>query len=313
MDYTNCKTALRFYSGSERKKSLFIDNEVFMIKFPKKAQEREKLDVSYTNNIYSEYIGCHILETMGFETQKTLLGYYGNKEIVACKDFVEDGFRLYEFAQIKNSVIDETSSSGYGTDLNDVLQTIEEQEIFPVSRLKEFFWDLFIADTLIGNFDRHNANWGFLINENTGEVKLAPVYDCGSCLYPKLSDEEIQNVLSDQEKINQRIFVFPNSALKQNNKKINYFDFINGLRNKDCNDALKRSVGRINLRKINDVIEAMPMASNLRKTFYQEMIKERYHRILKSSLEKLEVVERVPNYCESEIGFINEWEDDLEP
>lgn len=33
-----------------------------MTKYPQDAQEREKLDISYTNNIYSEYIGCHIFQ-----------------------------------------------------------------------------------------------------------------------------------------------------------------------------------------------------------------------------------------------------------
>ena len=39
-------------------------NQSFIImKYPKKAQEREQLDISYTNNIYSEYIDNKFLHT----------------------------------------------------------------------------------------------------------------------------------------------------------------------------------------------------------------------------------------------------------
>ena len=82
---------------------------------------------------------------------------------------------------------------------------------------------MFIADALIGNFDRHNGNWGFLINDYTLQVKLAPIYDCGSCLYPQMDDELMKTVLQDENELLNRIYVFPNSALKLNGNKINYY------------------------------------------------------------------------------------------
>lgn len=50
--------------------------------------------------------------------------------------------------------------------------------------LTQHFWDMFIVDALIGNWDRYNGNWGFLYNPVTDEVEIAPVFDCGSCLFP---------------------------------------------------------------------------------------------------------------------------------
>ena len=43
--------------------------------------------------------------------------------------------------------------------------------------LENWFWDMFIVDALIGNWDRHNGNWGFLYDTVQDEMKLAPVYD----------------------------------------------------------------------------------------------------------------------------------------
>ncbi len=40
------------------------------------------------------------------------------------------------------------------------------------------FWDMFIVDALIGNFDRHGGNWGFIKKDN--QYRIAPVYDNGS-------------------------------------------------------------------------------------------------------------------------------------
>ena len=53
-------------------------------------------------------------------------------------------------------------------------------------------------DALIGNWDRHNGNWGFLYNAHTDEMELAPVYDCGSSLYPQADEKIMEMVLSDE-------------------------------------------------------------------------------------------------------------------
>ena len=58
---------------------------------------------------------------------------------------------------------------------------------------------MFIVDSYLGNFDRHNGNWGFLVNENTKSTRIAPVYDCGSCLYPAATDDDLILFLNAKE------------------------------------------------------------------------------------------------------------------
>lgn len=53
------------------------------------------------------------------------------------------------------------------------------------------------------------------------------------------------------------------------------------------NDALKRIVPRINLEEIDDIIDEIPLISEVHKTFYKTMIKHRYDQILKYSYDKL--------------------------
>ena len=51
--------------------------------------------------------------------------------------------------------------------MSDILHTFEEQEAIDREVITERFWDMFIVDALIGNWDRHNGNWGFLYDART--------------------------------------------------------------------------------------------------------------------------------------------------
>lgn len=285
-DFTSEKVnKLRMYGGANGNKiSIIYQGENYMLKFPPKPTRTP--DVSYTNGCISEYVACHIFETLGIDTQKTLLGRYGDKITVACKDFEVDGFVLKDFAQLKNTIID-SMQNGYGTELSDVLKTMQEQQIISPVKLEEFFWNLFIGDAFLGNFDRHNGNWGFLINESTGEVKIAPVYDCGSCLYPQMNESRMRYVLEHSEEIEQRLFVFPTSSLQQDGKKINYVQFLATTENEECLKALKVVGSRIDLSKINSIIEDTPYISDMYKLFLKTMIKERKENIIDRALERV--------------------------
>ena len=105
----------------------------------------------------------------------------------------------------------------------------------------QHFWNVFVVDALLGTFDPHNGNWRFLYhNDDTQSATLAPVYDCGSCLL-SLADVQVRRaVLSNQDELNARIYRFPTSAIKQNDRKINYYDFLMAAENKDCNAAVMR-------------------------------------------------------------------------
>lgn len=88
------------------------------------------------------------------------------------------------------------------------------------------------------------------------------------------------------------MFDIPLSGIKLNGQKIRYFDFISSLKNKDCNQALKRIWPRIDMAAINEIIDTTPFISDLQKAFYKTMLKERKERILDFSFEKLRKRER---------------------
>ena len=251
--------------------------------------------MSYANSCISEYIGCHIFNSVGIAAQETLLGIYrkngAEKIVVACKDFTSPGIVLQDFASLKNTVIN-SGHSGYGTELSDITQAMEDQTAFSPALLKQHFWDMFIVDALIGNWDRHNGNWGFLYNTMTDEIHVAPVYDCGSSLYPQADESIMRNTLESQKEQDLRTFSLPRSGIKINGQRINYFNFISSLSYSDCNAALKRILPRINMEQVFAIIDETPFASDLQKQFYKTMLQARKERILDFSMRKLKKRER---------------------
>lgn len=294
IDFTNLPHKQKCYAGANGGKlSIVYKDEQYMLKFPAGANKNKEL--SYANGCISEYIGCHIFEIIGIPVQKTLLGTYSvngkEKVVVACRDFTSVGVILQDFASLKNTIID-SERNGYGTELHDIYRAIEEQRSIEPHVLKEWFWDTFVVDALIGNWDRHNGNWGFLYNIETDSMTIAPIYDCGSSLYPQADEEIMRMTLENKSARDYRVFNIPKSSIKDNGEKINYFDFISSLKNEDCNRALKRITPRIDLSKICYMIDNTPYISELQKAFYKTMIIERKEKILDYSLNKLKSIER---------------------
>lgn len=298
IDFTNLPRRNKTYGGANGNKiSVLYEDQLYMLKFPGSARLNQEM--SYANGCISEYLGSHIFELAGIPVQQTLLGTYTKngkeKIVVACKDFTSPSVVLQDFASLKNTIIG-SNSNGYGTELEDILETIEEQLIMDPKVLRERFWDMFIVDALIGNWDRHNGNWGFLYNQQTDEMSLAPVYDCGSGLYPQADESIMRAVLEDPSERDTRIFDRPLSGIKQGGQKINYYRFISSLENKDCNEALKRIYPRITLPELEKLIDETPFVSILQKKFYLTMLMERREKILQYSLERLKRRERRQSY-----------------
>lgn len=283
-DFTNCRRLYdRVYNGANGKKiAIEYEGEPYMLKFPPSG-ENKQTELSYTNSCISEHIASTIFNMVGIPAQKTILGTFevgGKSKIVcACKDFTADGSRLFDFCSIKNTVID-SEHGGAGTELSDILDTIEKQCYIDPTILLKHFWDVFVIDAFLGNFDRHNGNWGFLYHDETKSATLAPVFDCGSCLLPQADERIMNTVLNNGDELNARIFRFPTSAIKLNGRKINYYDFLQAAENQDCNDAVMRMAPRINMDEICAFIEKVPFLDATQRRFYQVYLAARNQRII---------------------------------
>ena len=289
IDFTDCRIIPgRAYNGANGSKiAIEYNGETYMLKFPPSGSGKPT-ELSYTNSCISEHIASSIFNLLGIRAQETLIGTYTvkgkSKTVCACKDFTAGGKRLFDFCSMKNTIID-SDSNGSGTELEDIMDTIDRQQYITPNVLREHFWNVFVADALLGNIDRHNGNWGFLYDDSKNEAEIAPVYDCGSCLLPQADDKVMQKVLSNEIELHARIYQFPTSAIKLNGRKINYYDFLSHTQNEDCNEALKRIVPRMDMKEIEGFIDQLSGVSDLQKEFYKKYLNARYELIIRPAYE----------------------------
>ena len=247
----------------------------------------KSFDAVLNNNIMqvTAEIGCWETENGNeeyYEDNNGNIYTYNEKEkiVCACEDFTDGNNVLYEF---ENLALSTNPDKKIETELADILEVIEETKMMIPDNTKEKFWDMFIIDSLIGNTDRHNGNWGFLVNARSSKVEFAPIYDCGSCLNPMLEDMEIER-LNETEFKNLAINCY--SCIKENGKKINYITYIKSMKHEECNEAIYRVFKKINIEEINEFIDEIPAMSDVRKQFYKNIIKLRYD-IIKEVYDKL--------------------------
>lgn len=284
IDFTGCRRIFgKAYNGANGKKiAVEYEDNIYMLKFPPSA-ENKPTELSYTNSCFSEHIASSIFRMLGIRAQETILGTFQisdkTKIVCACKDFTADGKILYDFCSIKNTIID-SEHGGSGTELSDIMESIEKQQFVSPAEAARHFWNVFVADAFLGNFDRHNGNWGFLYDPVSQNATLAPVFDCGSCLLPQADDKVMETVLANENELNARIFQFPTSAIREHGKKIRYYDFLMSGKHQECQEALLRMVPKIQMDEIADFLGKVPYLSDLQRAFYQTYIKARWEKLL---------------------------------
>ena len=77
IDFTNSIEKVCEYGGSEKKKKIIYNGEVYLLKFPDPIIEKSLL---YKNNVFSTYIGCKIFDSVNIPVQKVILGIYNEKK-----------------------------------------------------------------------------------------------------------------------------------------------------------------------------------------------------------------------------------------
>lgn len=270
----------RVYSGSEEKIGITIDGEYYIVKFQKNSE------TGLLNNHISEHIGSNIFNLVGIPAQATMIGVYKTRPAVICKDFNEEGEVFTPFNGVGESSLERDREVYQYTYEDITTMLIENTKITNVNETIEMFWDMYIVDALIGNFDRHGANWGFIKNNNT--YRFSPVFDNGSSLFPRRNNVELmEEVLGDEEKLKEITYKYPTSQIRLGKRKSSYFQIINSLEFEDCNKALIRIYNKIDLDEIIKFIDNQSYLTTIQKEFYNTIISYRYKNIIKASYVKL--------------------------
>jgi len=279
-DYSFYQKNERVYTGSEEKFGITIDNQYFIVKFQKNSE------TGFLNNHISEHLGSSIFNLIGEEAQLTVLGIYQGRAIVLCKDFNTTQEVFTPFNSVGESSL-ERDKEVYSYSYDDITLMLQENiKITNVPETIEKFWNMYLIDALIGNFDRHGSNWGFIKNDNT--YRMAPIFDNGSSLFPRRNTDKLMNdALTNEDTLKDMTYKYPTSQIRLNRKKSSYYDVINSLEFENCNKALIRIYHKIDMGKIYKFIDDEEGLSDLQKTFYKFVLKFRFEQIIESSYYKL--------------------------
>ena len=257
-----------------------------MLKFTDEHVKRGGLSTSHENNVFSEYISSHIAQSIGLETHNTVIGMYKDEICVGCEDYRNNYTENLEFGEFLRMLYS-------SKDIKKIPLLSQIYEVYNSSVISDDlkkpaiqrFWDTFVVDALVGNFDRHTGNWVFLWDMKSDSISsLAPAYDFGSTLFPALSDDSIGVIINQPKEILERCFVYPSPVMYLTKEKVGkpgYYDMLASNYDSECTKALLRVFPKIDIEKINSIIDETPLISQKRKAFYKEMILHRYNLILK--------------------------------
>lgn len=154
--------------------------------------------------------------------------------------------------------------------------------------LKKRFWDMFVVDTMIGNNDRNNGNWG-LIKNRDGSYRISPVFDNGSSFLPKSSEEKIERILKDEAMLKNMIYSGYSCIYEMKGHRINPIKYMENTENTDCKKAILRIVPKIreHLNDFKKLIHDIPnqckgvlIIGDRTKEMYSVLIESRYEKFL---------------------------------
>lgn len=272
------------YGGSDRKNGIILDGSRYMVKFQERETPRNANQTSNVNNVIAEYLSSHIAATLGLPVHETLIVSIGGELAVACKNFERPGTRHIDFDRFAHRHYDSKDVGRHPSleQVNEVLAT--DRQLAPAYEENErSFWDMFVFDAIVGNYDRHGGNWGYLARADRDTAIQSPPYDNASTFYPAVSEDYMPAIMGSAEEVAKRVPLFPNSAIEHKGHRASYHDVLmSGWEGPAA--ALCRVVPRVDEARILTAIDEAPM-SDVRRAFYKTMVLARLELLLYPALQ----------------------------
>lgn len=262
----------KFIGGSGANKEIIINGFSYLVKFQKSSQR------GWLFNHVSEYIGSRVYQLLGVPSQECFLGKYGDKNVVVIKNFLKRNERLILFENVMEMMID--INRGFHTySLDDIEHIIiGSGKSGSIRASVDRFFDMYVIDALNGNPSRSSLSWGYI--EGDSNYQLSPVFNNDECLYPDInSDILIGSIMKSESRI-EELLLDRSNEIKSHNMSISFSKVLYSREYRECNNALDRIVPRIDLEKINEIIDSVEGISDIRRGFYKEIYRLRYERIL---------------------------------
>lgn len=250
-------------------------------------------DVGYNNFsrclIEAEYIASRILKAMNVpvhEVELVKLTYEDGVERLACMcyDITNDTDYIIESLVDILCYVKEIGNSVPTFKLIEAI--VRKIEKLDIEEYLNFIYKMFVADMLIGNYDRSFGNIAMLKNEK--HTTICPLYDNTATMGVSRSNEN----LSDAEIYEQ--IRNTNSAMYYDNKQsINYISFFKNIEYLDDIDtermygAIKEIYQSVDISKIEKIILNASFIDENRKKYYSNYFRVGYEQVLIPTLERL--------------------------
>lgn len=251
-DFSDWELYDGFLFGSGTSKQEWIVNE----KNGKIGLFKDRKSEETTDN-FSEKIASEIAEIIGLPCAKIdlairndrigMVSYKINSEsenIIEGIQFISNRYPNYN----RDTLIDDKTGERYSLEiiLNSVNGLNLEKELFKI----------FIFDFIIGNTDRHHSNWAILINNETKDYSVCPVYDNASSLCSYVNDSIIKKSMNDKVWLNSQFDSKSKSLIRINGKKIRHSDFVRYLKENFYFETID-FVNNIKLKFTDNVIDEL--------------------------------------------------------
>ena len=162
----NIKTPELTTQGMLRKAWRIIDDNIYLYKANTYGY------ANAGNEMYSEVVAFQVAELLGLDSIKYEIAKWNDIECVRSKLFTSEQFGYLTMTEYLTRELGSKTKWRY----NDICRVIPEPCINELN-------DLMVFDFIIENKDRHFSNFGFLVDNDTGEIKgLAPIFDNGYSL-----------------------------------------------------------------------------------------------------------------------------------
>jgi hypothetical protein len=169
------------YLGTKEKFWLNFDGKLQLLKFGREG----------TGENWAEKVACEICALLDLPHAHYEFATYQGKLGVLSPKMNPDGSRLILGNELIDSVekkLDGTRFYKYrGHTVSRVIAALQRSTDDPDEALRCFVGYLML-DAWIGNGDRHNENWGLVLDAQKRTITLAPTFDHASSLGRELSD-----------------------------------------------------------------------------------------------------------------------------
>ena len=200
-------------TGGTRDKAVVEDAQDGQLYFFKTSLKKKEKD--YTYEFWSEIIASEIGRLLGFDTlvydvaaKKQTLGCLSKLMIDPSREQLDEGYKWIKRYQ---DAYDSEDRDAY------TFQIIDSalNNLFKGEGFTEKLIATLVFDSIIGNEDRHQENWGIIVSTTITDVsrgflfsrktpvpkttyRFAPIYDSGSSLGRELREEKVNQMLTDK-------------------------------------------------------------------------------------------------------------------